>query len=153
MPYFIGGEIQDRAKLSVQTPKSLNEMLNLEVRVRSEVLSINAEKKSVLVKELTTGREYEESYDELILSLGAKPFLPPIPGIDRPGNMSLRNLEDMDNIVKWITSGATDMSSQSAVVAGGGFIGIEMAEYAPASFNASLPYRLWTSLLEYARHH
>ena len=76
------------------------------------------------VKEYTTGKEYDESYDDLILSLGAMPFKPPIPGIDRPGNISLRNLVDMDKIEGWIT----EVKAERAVVAGAGFIGVEMAE-------------------------
>lgn len=127
MPYFIGGEIDDRKKLNVQTPQSLKAMLNLEVRARSEVLSIDAKAKILQVMDLSTGKEYAESYDELVLSLGAKPFLPPIPGIERPGNLTLRNLEDMDKIVSWIDA-SPHGAAKKAVVAGGGFIGVEMAE-------------------------
>ena len=94
------------------------------MRCLSEVTKINREAKTVTVKEYTTGKEYDESYDDLILSLGAMPFKPPIPGIDRPGNISLRNLVDMDKIESWIT----EVKAERAVVAGAGFIGVEMAE-------------------------
>eukprot|EP00306_Pavlova_sp_CCMP459_P007916 CAMPEP_0185160020 /NCGR_PEP_ID=MMETSP1139-20130426/3384_1 /TAXON_ID=298111 /ORGANISM="Pavlova sp., Strain CCMP459" /LENGTH=657 /DNA_ID=CAMNT_0027725211 /DNA_START=19 /DNA_END=1990 /DNA_ORIENTATION=+ len=124
MPYYIGGEIKERGKLAVQTPKSLNARLNLDVRTLTEVLSIDTAGRSVRAKNLVNGEEYSVSYDELLLSPGAKPFLPPIPGIERAGNLSLRNLEDMDRIKTWIEA----QQCKTAVVAGGGFIGIEMAE-------------------------
>jgi len=124
MPYYIGGEIADRHKLNVQTPASLKARLNLDVRVRTEVLSIDPAAKTVRAKNLVTGEEYTESYDALTLSMGAKPFAPPIPGIDRAGNFALRNLEDMDRIKAAVSA----QGAKTAVVAGGGFIGIEMAE-------------------------
>jgi len=124
MPYFLGGEIKDRNALSVQTPTSLKNRLDLDVRVKSEVTKIDRKAKSVTVREVGSGKEYQHPYDHLILSLGAMPFKPPIPGIDRPGNLSLRNLEDMDRIGAWITS----VSARRAVVCGAGFIGVEMAE-------------------------
>ncbi|KAL1526198.1 hypothetical protein AB1Y20_014924 [Prymnesium parvum] len=127
MPYYIGGEIEDRSKLSVHTPKSLKDMLNVDVRVLSEIIKIDGDAQVVTVKEVATGSEYTETYTELVFSVGAKPFLPPIPGIDRPGNLSLRNLEDMDKIVNWMSLGKQD-AVKTAVVAGGGFIGVEMAE-------------------------
>lgn len=108
----------------MQTPASLKARLNLDVKVRTEAIAIDKAAKSVRVRDLKSGTEYDEPYDELVLSLGAKPFLPPIPGIERAGNLSLRNLDDMDQIDAWIKArGAT-----SAVVCGGGFIGVEMAE-------------------------
>eukprot|EP00962_Isochrysis_galbana_P037547 scaffold13167_cov123-Isochrysis_galbana.AAC.1 len=129
MPYHIGKEIEDRSKLSVATPASLKAKLNLDVRVRSEVTSIDTAAKTVAVTDLASARTYVEPYDELVLSLGAKPFLPPIPGIGREGNLALRNLEDMDRIISWISGGADGQgAAKTAVVAGGGFIGIEMAE-------------------------
>jgi len=124
MPYYLGGEIKDRNALAVQTPASLLARLNLDVRVRTEATSIDTAKKIVKARDLRSGEEYTESYDELLISPGAKPFVPPIPGINRPGNLSLRNLEDMDRIKQWIE----DRQCKTAVVAGGGFIGIEMAE-------------------------
>jgi len=124
MPYYIGGEITDRHKLNVQTPATLKAKLNLDVRTLSEVLAIDVAAKTVSVRELRTGKEYSEPYDELVLSVGAKPFLPPIPGIDRPGNLALRNLDDMDRIVSWVSGGEGGKTpAKTAVVAGGGFIG------------------------------
>jgi NADPH-dependent 2,4-dienoyl-CoA reductase/sulfur reductase-like enzyme/rhodanese-related sulfurtransferase len=124
MPYHIGGEIQDRAKLNVQTPESLKKRLNLDVRCLTEVLTINRAAKTVTVKDYTTGRTYDERYDDLVLSVGAMPFTPPIKGIDRPGNFALRNLVDMDKINDWIAK----VDAKSVIVAGAGFIGVEMAE-------------------------
>eukprot|EP00961_Rhodomonas_salina_P253816 3430141-Rhodomonas_salina.2 len=124
MPYYLGGEIKDRARLNIQTPETLKGSLALDVRVLTEVMEINRDKKTVSVKEYVSGKLYDEPYDELILSVGAKPFVPPIPGIDRPGNFALRNLTDMDKIDNWIK----DNGAKTAVVAGGGFIGVEMAE-------------------------
>ena len=112
--YHIGNEIEDRTKLNVATPASLKAKLNLEVRVRSEVTAIDTASKTVTVKDLSTGNSYSETYDELVLSLGAKPFLPPIPGIGREGNLALRNLEDMDRIIARISGAA----AKTAVVAG-----------------------------------
>ena len=128
MPYHIGKEIDERAKLNVATPASLKAKLNLDVRVRSDVTAIDPAAKTVTVADLASGKTYSEKYDELVLSLGAKPFLPPIPGINREGNLALRNLEDMDRIISWISGGGTASMAKTAVVAGGGFIGIEMAE-------------------------
>uniref|UniRef100_A0A0G4HQW4 Rhodanese domain-containing protein n=1 Tax=Chromera velia CCMP2878 TaxID=1169474 RepID=A0A0G4HQW4_9ALVE len=124
MPYFIGGEITDRSKLSVQTPASLKARLNLDVRVHTEVLSINRQAKTVQWKNLVSGDTGTEPYDALVLSMGAQPFKPPIPGIEREGNLTLRNLEDMDRIVERMKS----IGAKTACVCGAGFIGVEMAE-------------------------
>lgn len=123
LPYHIGGEIVDRAKLLVVTPARLKERFNIDVRVRSAVESIDRSAKKVQIRDLATGREYEESYDRLILSPGAAPLRPPIPGIDLPGVFTLRNLQDMDRIKQ-----AVDRGVQQAVVIGAGFIGLEMVE-------------------------
>lgn len=123
-PYYLGGEIKDRSSLNIHTPATLKARLNLDVRVRTEVVGIDQDNKTVRARELVTCREYDEPYDELVLSLGAKPFIPPIPGIQRPGALALRSLEDMDAIDNWIKHA----EAQTAVVAGGGFIGVEMAE-------------------------
>jgi NADPH-dependent 2,4-dienoyl-CoA reductase/sulfur reductase-like enzyme/rhodanese-related sulfurtransferase len=124
LPYHIGGDIPDRRKLLVQTPESLRSRFNLEVRVNSEVLGIDRQAKSVLVRERHTGREYREPYDALVLSPGAEPVRPPVPGADDPRVLTLRNLEDMDAII----SAADSASIEHAVVVGGGYIGLEMAE-------------------------
>jgi len=124
MPYYIGEVIQDRERLLVVTPESLKEMLNIDSRVRHEVLKINRDQKSVTIKELETGRTYEETYDKLVLSPGASPVLPPLPGVDLPGVFTLRNLPDMDQIKSFVD----EKKPARAVVVGGGFIGLEIAE-------------------------
>jgi len=124
LPYHIGGEIEDRNALLVQTPESMNARFNLDIRIKSEVIGIDVQAKLVSVKELDGGHEYTESYDELILSPGAVPIVPPIPGIDGDSVFTLRNIPDMDRIIRKINIDAP----RSAVVVGGGYIGIEMAE-------------------------
>lgn len=124
LPYFAGGEIPERDDLLVQTPESLKERLNLDVRVNSEVTRLNPATRTVVVKELTTGREYEQPYDALILATGAAPIRPPIPGINRPGHFLVRNIPDIDHINAWLQSDRT----RRIVVVGGGYIGLEMAE-------------------------
>ncbi len=123
LPYHIGGEIPERAALLVQTPERLRARYNLDVRVRSEVLSIDRTARQVRVRDLETGREYVEDYDKLILSPGAAPLRPPLPGIDHPRIFVLRNIPDMDQIKSVVDAGA-----RSAIVVGGGYIGLEMAE-------------------------
>lgn len=134
MPYYIGGEITDRSQMSVQTPQSLHDRLELDVRVNAHVTRIDPIAKTVTVLHRTDGpvddAPYEESYDELILAVGAAPFKPPIPGIDRPGLFTLRNLQDMDAIVRWLNTKAEQMAvaDMHCVVAGAGFVGLEMVE-------------------------
>jgi len=122
LPYHVGGEIADRGKLLLQTPESLHARHNLDVRVKSEVSAINRDRKTVSVRSVDTGREYEEPYDKLILATGAAPVRPPLPGIDHPRIFTLRTLPDMDRI-----KAAAD-AAKSAIVVGAGFIGLEMAE-------------------------
>jgi len=98
LPYFIGGEIQDRSRLAVQTPESLKTMLNLTVRNQVEAVSIDRSGQTVNVRDLKTGKEEVLPYDKLILSPGAAPVKPPLPGIDHPQIMTLRNLADMDRM-------------------------------------------------------
>jgi NADPH-dependent 2,4-dienoyl-CoA reductase/sulfur reductase-like enzyme len=123
LPYHIGGEIADRSKLLVVTPQRLKERFNLEVRVRSSVQSIDRAAKTLQIRELDSGREYDEAYDKLILAPGAAPLRPPIPGIDLPNVHTLRNLQDMDRIKARIDSGV-----RQAVVVEPGFIGLELVE-------------------------
>ncbi|WP_019911051.1 FAD-dependent oxidoreductase [Paenibacillus sp. HW567] len=123
LPYYIGGSIQDRSKLLVQTPEAMHQRFNIDVRIQSEVLSIDAENKTVRVQSKDKG-VYEESYDALILSPGAKPVRPALPGIESSRIHTLRNIPDTDRIKAKITEEAT----RSVVVIGGGFIGVEMAE-------------------------
>jgi len=124
LPYYLGGEIKERGKLLVQTPEKLGANLNLDVRVRSEVIEILRKSKSIRIRNLQTNVIYEEGYDTLILAPGASPLIPPIPGIEKPGIFSLRNLVDTDRIHTWIQN----QQAKKAVVVGGGFIGLEMAE-------------------------
>ena len=124
LPYFIGGEIIQRNALLLQTPATLRAQFNLDVRVNSEVLSIDAKQQVLTVREVATGREYELPYDALVLSPGASPLRPPIPGIERPGHFSVRNIPDVEYIASWLN----DCDECRAVVVGGGYIGLEMAE-------------------------
>ncbi|AQW60560.1 FAD-dependent oxidoreductase [Vibrio owensii] len=124
LPYHIGGDIQERSKLLLQTPESFLARFNVDVRVMNEVVSINRQDKTVTVKSLLDGSEYQESYDFLLLSPGAGPVVPPIPGIDNPLTHSLRNIPDMDRIIKTIETNKVE----HATVVGGGFIGLEMME-------------------------
>ena len=122
LPYHISGTIDKRDALLLQTPESLNERYNLDVRVFSEVLSINTAEKKVTVKNLQSEEIYAESYDKLLLSPGAEPIKPPFEGIDSDKIYTLRNIPDMDKIV------AKTKNAQNFVVVGGGFIGLEVAE-------------------------
>ncbi|EHC9868622.1 TPA: FAD-dependent oxidoreductase [Vibrio alginolyticus] len=124
LPYHIGGDIQERSKLLLQTPESFLARFNIDVRVMNEVVSINRQDKTVTVNNLLDGSEYQESYDFLLLSPGAGPVVPPIPGIDNPLTHSLRNIPDMDRIIKTIETNKVE----HATVVGGGFIGLEMME-------------------------
>ncbi|MGV8145730.1 MAG: CoA-disulfide reductase [Alkaliphilus sp.] len=125
LPYFIGGVIQERDALLVQTVEGMAEKFNMDIRIFSEVISIQPSKKMVTVKNLKTNETYEESYDTLVLSPGANPIKPPIPGIDEATNLfTLRTIPDTDAIKEYIES----EDVKSATVIGGGFIGIEMAE-------------------------
>ncbi len=141
LPYFIGGTITDQETLTLQTPDSFWNRFHVNIQVRHEVTAINTEKKTVTVHVLDTGKTYEENYDKLILSPGAKPTLPHMPGADIPNVFTLRTVEDTLKIHKFIQN----EKPQSAVVIGGGFIGIEMAE--------NLARRgLKVTLIEYADH-
>lgn len=123
LPYYIGGIIEEREKLFVQTPDTFSARFNVDVRVESEVVHIDTAKKVVKVQPVG-GEAYEESYDKLVLSTGASPVKPPLPGIDQEGIFTLRNVEDTDRIKAY----ATRQGVKRAVVVGGGFIGLEMAE-------------------------
>ena len=123
LPYHIGGVIKDRNQLLLQTPATLKASLDLDVRTGHEALAIDRAKKSLSIRVVDSGRIYEESYDKLVLCPGAQPLRPPLPGLDHPAVMVLRNVPDMDAIKKRVDDGA-----RRAVVIGGGYIGIEMAE-------------------------
>ncbi|TWT78476.1 Coenzyme A disulfide reductase [Posidoniimonas polymericola] len=122
MPYYVGGQIATRDKLLVSPIERLQQRYRLDVRVRQSVEKIDREKKQVEVRDLTTGKVYTESYDKLILAPGAAPLRPPLPGIDLPGIYTLRNLDDADRLL------AAAHGAKQAVIIGGGFIGLEMAE-------------------------
>ena len=124
LPYHIGGDIEDRDYLLLQTPESFHSRFNVDVRVYSEVISINRNDKTVSVRNLQDGSEYLESYDRLLLSPGAAPVVPPLPGVDNPLTFSLRNIPDMDKILDSIETN----KPAHATVVGGGFIGLEMME-------------------------
>ncbi len=124
MPYHIGGIISDHDRLLVQTPDSLRRRFRIDVRINTEVLAIHPTKKTIRILDRQTHVESDESYDILILSPGAEPIRPPLPGVELPGIHILRSLEDMDKIISDISI----RHAQRALVVGGGFIGLEMAE-------------------------
>lgn len=123
LPYYIGGVIQERDRLFVQTPEEFGKRFNIDVRVNSEVLRIEPEKKQIHVR-TAEGREYAESYDKLLLSPGASPVIPPLSGRESEGIFTLRNVNDTDRIKHYLQ----ERCVQHAVIVGGGFIGLEMAE-------------------------
>ena len=124
LPYYIGGVIEDRSALTLQTPESFFARFRIDIRVRHEVTAIHPEKKTVLVKRLKTGEVFEERYDKLILSPGAKPTQPRLPGTGLNQVFTLRTVEDTFRIKDYILQ----HHPKSAVLAGGGFIGLELAE-------------------------
>lgn len=125
LPYYLGGAIESRDKLLVQTVAGMSARFKLDIRNRTEVMRINRSDKKVLVKDLRTQETYTENYDILILSPGAKPLLPPVPGIAEAANLfTLRNIPDTDKIKRYVDT----VQPARAVIVGGGFIGLEMAE-------------------------
>ena len=124
LPYYVGNVISEEEKLLLVTPALFKERFNIEVRTRSEVTAVDRATCAIAVRDLETGREYREPYDTLVLSPGAAPVCPPWPGIDLPGIFTLRTIPDSREIRNWIES----KSPHQAVIVGGGFIGLEMAE-------------------------
>ncbi len=124
LPYYIGGIIEDRANLLVTTRKAFMKRYRIDVRIGSQVLAIERPVKHVEVRDLASGTAYRESYDKIILAPGAEPIKPPIPGIDLEGIFHLRDIPDSDKIKALIDLG----KPEAAIVVGGGFIGLEMAE-------------------------
>ncbi len=124
LPYYLGGEIADPARLIVQTPERLRAMFNLDIRPLTEVVAISPWAREVEVRDVATGRTSTERYNELVLSTGASPIVPRVPGSDRAGHFTLRTISDMDRIDRWVR----ERGANTAVVVGGGFIGLEMAE-------------------------
>ncbi|PYY25772.1 FAD-dependent oxidoreductase [Paenibacillus illinoisensis] len=123
LPYYIGGTIAERDRLLVQTPKGMADRFRIDVRTQSEVISINPQHQTIQVNSEERG-QYEETYDELILSPGARPVIPDLPGIDNPLIYTVRNIPDIDRIKDAVSAS----NNESAIVIGGGFIGVEMAE-------------------------
>ena len=124
LPYYIGNVITNRNALFVQTAASFNKRFNIDVRTLTEITEINRSSKTVTARNQTTGEVYEERYDKLVLSPGAEPVRPPLPGIKGKGIFTLRNVADTDFIKAYVLKEAT----KKAVVIGAGFIGLEMAE-------------------------
>jgi NADPH-dependent 2,4-dienoyl-CoA reductase/sulfur reductase-like enzyme/rhodanese-related sulfurtransferase len=124
LPYYVGDVIRDESSLTISTPDTFRRRFDIEVRVLSEVVAIDREAARITVKDLASGRVYDERYDALVLSPGAAPIRPPLPGIDLPGIFTVRTIADSREIRKWIE----EKRAAKAVVVGGGFIGLEMAE-------------------------
>ena len=124
LPYYVGGVIEDRAKLALQTPDSFRRRFDVDVRVRNEAVAIDRAAKTVRVRRLDDGSEYDESYDVLILSPGAKPLMPDMSGMSDPRIMTMRTVEDTLAMRDFVTANRPE----HAVVAGGGYIGLEIAE-------------------------
>ena len=124
LPYFIGGVIREQAELTLQTPQSFWERFHIDVRVRNEAVDIDVKSKTVAIRRLDTGKIYHEQYDKLLLSPGAKPVVPHLPGVTSDRIFSLRTVEDTLRIRKFIE----EYKPATAVLVGGGFIGLEMAE-------------------------
>ncbi len=124
LPYYIGGVIEDEAELTLQTPESFYERFRVQVKVRHEVTAIDRAAKTVTVHDLTTGRFFTESYDKLLLAPGAKPTQPALPGVGLDWLFTLRTVEDTLRIRRFVD----EQHPQSVVLAGGGFIGLELAE-------------------------
>ena len=123
LPYYIGGVIEERDRLFVQTPEAFGQRFNIDVRTHSEVTAIDVKRKEVTVR-TADGKTYRESYDKLLLSPGASPVRPPLKGIDSEGIFTLRNVSDTDRIKQYLG----EKQVKRAVIVGGGFIGLEMAE-------------------------
>lgn len=124
LPYYVGGVIENRGDLMVMTPELMNYRFNIDIRTEHEVVSLDAEKKTVDIKNLKTGEVYQEDFTELILSPGSEPLKPPISGIQEEGIFTLWTIPDTDRIYNYIE----EKKPQRAIVVGGGFIGLEMAE-------------------------
>jgi len=124
LPYYIGGAIDSRNALLLQTPESFKLRFNVDVRVNSEVVRINRKDKYVEVLDIPANRRYTEKYDKLILSPGAEPIRPPIPGVDSSRVFTLRNVADTDRIAEFLIA----HNPRKAIVVGAGYIGLEMAE-------------------------
>ena len=129
LPYYVGDVIRKEDDLLVATPELFRERFNIEVRLQAEVVAIDRNRQTISVKDLRSGSVYEEAYDALVLSPGATPIRPNLPGIDLPGIFSLRTIPDSRRIREWIDRS----QAKRALIVGGGYIGMEMTEnLAPA---------------------
>ena len=124
LPYYVGGEITEKEALTLQTPESFRARFTVDVRVKNRAESIDTAARTVTVRKLDTGETYTEEYDKLILSPGAEPLRPPLPGVEDERVFTLRSIPDTYRIRDYVT----ERGPKSAVVVGGGFIGLEMAE-------------------------
>jgi NADPH-dependent 2,4-dienoyl-CoA reductase/sulfur reductase-like enzyme/rhodanese-related sulfurtransferase len=124
LPYYVGDVIQKESSLLLATPELFQNRFRIDVRIKNEVLSIDRESKTLLVSNRESGLQYRESFDALVLSPGAEPITPPWPGVDLPGIFTLRSVPDSRAIRNWIEA----KRPQNAIIVGGGFIGLEMAE-------------------------
>ncbi len=124
LPYYIGDVIKDESKLLVETPEKMHAAFNIDIRIKSEALKINRESKTIEIHDLSNNNKYTEFYDKLVLSPGATPFRPPIPGINLSKIFTLRNIPDTEAIKNFVDN----THPHHALVVGGGFIGLEMAE-------------------------
>ena len=124
IPYYCGDVIQEREKLELMTPQKIKGLLNIDARVRSEVIKIDRDKKTLIILDKNTNTQYEETYDKLVLSPGAAPIKPPIEGINDERILTVRNLDDADKIKKLVT----EKQIENVAVIGAGYIGLEMAE-------------------------
>ena len=116
LPYYIGGVIKEKDSLLLETPSTLKEKFNLDVRVKSEAVSINREKKELTIKNIETNDEYTESYDKLLIFIGAKPCVPDIKGSEDAGYLALRNIEHMEKLGSYIDS---DIDNNAVIIGGG----------------------------------
>lgn len=135
LPYYLSGTVPTSKKLILNTPENFKQRYNIDARVNQEVIKINRDEKTVQVKDLTTGKTYEESYDKLVLSPGAKPIVPKLEGIDKPHVFTIRNVVDIENVYNYLQKN----NVQDIAVIGGGFIGVEVAENLKlADYNVTL---------------
>jgi NADPH-dependent 2,4-dienoyl-CoA reductase/sulfur reductase-like enzyme/rhodanese-related sulfurtransferase len=123
LPYYLGGVIEEREQLLVVSPERMRDRYGIDVRTRTSIEAIDRKRQRVVARDLVTGRVYEEPYDKLILATGAAPIRPPLPGIDLPGIVILRNMQDADRIKQTLDAGVREI-----VVVGAGFIGLELVE-------------------------
>ncbi len=135
LPYHLSGAIDEADKLVLMSPEKFKSQYNIEARVNSEVISIDKVNKEIEIKNYLTGETYRENYDKLILSPGAKPIVPNIPGIDKVNVFTIRNVVDIDKLNKFVK----ELNTKDVAVIGGGFIGVEAAEnLREAGYNVSL---------------